>query len=68
MLPTFASADAPATRNSQYFEMLGNRAMYSEGWIAAARSGILPWIYSETPETMMKEPWELYNLTNDFSD
>jgi arylsulfatase len=48
--------------------MLGNRAMYSDGWIAGARSGILPWIYSETPETMMKQPWVLYNLTTDFSE
>jgi len=68
MVSTFASANAPATRTSQYFEMMGNRAMYSDGWIAGTRSGILPWIYSETPESMMKQPWELYNLTTDFSE
>ena len=68
MMSTFASASAPATRTSQYFEMMGNRAIYNDGWMASARSGILPWIYSETPESMMKQPWELYNLTNDFSE
>jgi arylsulfatase A-like enzyme len=68
MMSTFASADAPATRTSQYFEMLGNRAMYSDGWIAGARSGILPWIYSDAPESMMRQPWELYDLDKDYSE
>ncbi len=68
MMSTFASANAPATRTSQYFEMMGNRAMYSNGWIAAARSGMLPWVYSVAPDSMMRQPWELYNLTRDYSE
>jgi arylsulfatase len=68
MVSSFASANAPATRTRQYFEMMGNRAIYSDGWMASARSGILPWIYGTAPETMMQQPWELYNLTTDYSE
>ncbi len=68
MVSTFASADAPETRTSQYFEMMGNRAMYSDGWMAAARSGVLPWIYGTAPENMMRQAWELYDLNKDYSE
>ena len=37
------NAKAPSTRTQQYFEMLGNRAMYSDGWMASCRHGRLPW-------------------------
>jgi arylsulfatase A-like enzyme len=30
-----ANANAASTRKTQYFEMLGNRAIYSDGWIAS---------------------------------
>ena len=43
--PTFKNAKAPG-RNTQYFEMHGNRAIYNDGWIAAQRSGLLPWAYA----------------------
>jgi arylsulfatase A-like enzyme len=68
MLSTFASPSVPSNRTTQYFEMLGNRAIYNDGWIAAARSGQLPWVYSAAPETMMQQPWELYHLDTDFSE
>ncbi len=35
MLYTFDNANAPSTNKTQYFEMLGNRALYSDGWIAS---------------------------------
>ena len=31
------------TRRTQYFEMLGNRAIYHDGWVAACFHGRLPW-------------------------
>jgi arylsulfatase len=34
LLPVLADASAPAPRHTQYFEMLGSRAMYHEGWKA----------------------------------
>ena len=39
-----ANADAPSTRTTQYFEMLGNRAMYHDGWIAITTPPQPPWL------------------------
>jgi hypothetical protein len=66
MAPTFASPRAPEPRVTQYFEMLGNRAIYHEGFMGAARSGVLPWVYTEKTD-MDSQPWELYDLTRDYS-
>lgn len=60
------NADAPSTRTRQYFEMLGNRAMYSDGWIACCRHGRLPWETSGS-YSFDNDKWELYCLTEDFS-
>ena len=68
MLSTFNSASAPSKRTTQYFEMLGNRAIYHDEWIAAARSGQVAWAYSPAPENMMQQPWELYDLSKDYSE
>jgi arylsulfatase A-like enzyme len=65
---TFDSASVPSKRNTQYFEMLGNRAIYHDDWIAGARSGQLAWTYSAGPETMLQQPWELYHLSEDYSE
>src|SRR5262245_50684936 len=60
------NAKAPSARTQQYFEMLGNRAMYADGWIASCRHGRLPW---ETAGTsgFADDKWELYNIDEDFS-
>ena len=60
------NADAPSRRTRQYFEMLGNRAMYADGWIASCRHGRLPWETSGT-SGFGDDKWELYNLAEDFS-
>ena len=67
MLSTFASADAPTKRTTQYFEMLGNRSIYHDDWIAASRSGQIPWL-PPAPDTMLQQPWELYHLADDYSE
>jgi len=61
-----ANADAPSTRTQQYFEMLGNRAMYSDGWIASCRHGRLPWETSGS-SGFDEDRWELYDLESDYS-
>jgi hypothetical protein len=35
MVYTFDDAKSPSRHRTQYFEMLGNRAIYSDGWVAA---------------------------------
>ncbi len=63
-----ANAKAPSKRVTQYFEMLGNRAIYSDGWIASTTPPAPPWMLGtgKLPE-LNGYKWELYNLTEDFS-
>ena len=74
-LSTFDDANAPSRHTQQYFEILGNRAMYKDGWIACWRPDRIPWKFD--PETAArfapgkwdpdKDKCELYNLDEDFS-
>lgn len=65
MLYTFDDASARGRRQVQYFEMLGNRALYKDGWMAAVRHGRLPW--TGGTYGFDRDQWELYDLTQDFS-
>ena len=38
-----ANAEAPSTRTTQYFEMLGNRGIYHDGWYANTMPISPPW-------------------------
>src|SRR5256885_7391655 len=69
MVYSFDDPKAAGTRHVQYFEMLGNRALYKDGWIATARHGRLPWqtMGASTGE-FDQDKWELYNLADDFSE
>jgi arylsulfatase len=68
MCYSFAQPQAGSPRRRQYFEMFGNRAIYSDGWMASARHGPLPWEYSGGKLGGFEEDrWELYNLEQDFS-
>jgi arylsulfatase len=65
-LDVLANRAAPERHTRQYFEMHGNRSMYDSGWIAAKRSGILPW--APSMPTASDPPWELYDLAHDYSE
>lgn len=64
---TFADADAESRRTTQYFEILGNRAVYHDGWIASCFHGRLPWVRTQSHPFGDTERWELYRLNGDFS-
>ncbi|MEY4340281.1 MAG: hypothetical protein RLZ14_2131, partial [Actinomycetota bacterium] len=65
---TFQQPHAPSTHTTQYFEILGNRAMYHDGWIASCFHGRVPWIRMQAYEfDGPNERWELYDIRNDFS-
>jgi arylsulfatase len=49
----------------QYFEMFGNRAIYSNGWMARVVH-MVPWV-GKPRGTFTEEKWELYNIDEDFS-
>jgi len=52
---------------TQYFEMLGNRAIYHDGWVAATTPATLPWELSTKPppDVITGYKWELYNVQED---
>lgn len=61
---SFDDPNAPSKHNLQFFETSGNRGIYKDGWWAGSRLG-LPW--DGIGKQGSPEPWELYNLTTDFS-
>jgi arylsulfatase len=65
---TFDNSNAPSHHNLQYFEMVGNRGIYKDGWWAGARHA-LPWEIGTIGYTLPigQHPWELYDLDHDFS-
>ncbi len=64
----FDDADIPSKRKTQYFEILGNRAIYHDGWIASCFHGRVPWIRLKGYEfDGDQEKWELYDIRTDFS-
>ncbi len=64
-----ANANAPSKRDTQYFEMVGNRAIYHDGWIAATTPPAPPWLLGTGKMPPMNEyKWELYNITEDYSE
>src|SRR5262249_3666074 len=70
MMYTFDNANAPPRRRTQYFEMVGNRALYHDGWIACTTPKRPPWINvgGSTKNPADDYEWELYNIEEDFSE
>ena len=75
---TLDDADASARRHTQYFEMLGHRAIYHDGWRA-----VCPWpgpsfteagvgfgepISAEKLTELDATGWELYHVAEDFAE
>ena len=65
LLYSFTDANAKETHTVQYFEMFGNRAIYSDGWFA--RTIHRPAWQLKPSQGLAEDPWELYNTTEDFS-
>ncbi len=64
-----ANAEAASTHRTQYFEMMSDRALYHEGWIASTTPIRPPWeivgAAVEDPANAFK--WQLYDLTTDWT-
>ena len=64
-------ATAPARHRTQYFEIMGSRAIYHDGWMASAFGPRVPWLPGLPPGIQDWTPdhdvWELYNLDTDWS-
>jgi arylsulfatase len=63
------NANAPSKHTTQYFEMMGDHAIYHDGWIASTKVIRPPWdaFGAANPDPLNNVTWELYNLTNDYS-
>jgi arylsulfatase A-like enzyme len=62
------NADAPSTHKTQYFEMLGDHAIYHDGWILSTKVMRVPWDNSGTADNNPAAwPWELYDLSKDWT-
>ncbi len=65
MIYTFDKPEAASTHKVQYFEIMGNRAIYSDGWFAGTIHRA-PW--EQLPRRKLQDDiWELYDTRNDFS-
>ena len=72
---SLTDAAAPELHTQQYFETIGNRAMYKDGWWLAMRTPRIPWVL--TPDALAPyapgvwdpdaDPAELYYLPDDFT-
>ncbi|MCS5732682.1 arylsulfatase [Herbiconiux daphne] len=61
---SFDDAEAPERHTTQYFEMLGNRAIFHLGWTAVAKHKD-PWLASS--HGLDDDVWELYNVEEDWT-
>lgn len=61
--------NAPTTHQTQYFEMMGDHAIYHEGWMLSTKVIRPPWdvVGAVNPDPLNNVTWELYDLTKDFS-
>lgn len=62
---SFTQPKAAARHRTQYFEVFGNAAIYHDGWMLAERVKTDPRLGAAQPDPA--QPWQLYDLTKDFS-
>jgi arylsulfatase len=60
LVPVLFDENAPAPRDTQYFEMLGHRGIWHAGWKAVTRH--------TAGKAFDDDRWELYHLESDFSE
>jgi hypothetical protein len=65
MLYTFENPKAESTHKTQYFEIMGNRGIYSDGWFAGTIHRA-PW-EQKPRRPLLEDKWELYDTGKDFS-
>ena len=65
MLYTFTDGLAKSPHTVQYFEFMGNRGIYKDGWYATTLHRA-PW-ERHSRSSFDEDKWELYNTAEDFS-
>jgi arylsulfatase A-like enzyme len=63
------NAKEPSRHKTQYFEMMGQWALYHEGWLLSTQVNRAPWeaFRAANPDPLNNQVLQLYNLDKDFS-
>jgi arylsulfatase len=63
------NAKAPSRHKTQYFEMMGQWALYHEGWLLSTEVNRAPWeaFGAANPDPLNNQVLQLYDLNKDFS-
>ncbi len=63
------NAKAPSKHKTQYFEMMGQWALYNDGWLLSTKVNRAPWeaFGAANPDPLNNQVLQLYDLTKDFS-
>jgi arylsulfatase A-like enzyme len=66
---TFDAAKAPERHKTQYFEMMGQWALYKDGWLLSTKVNRAPWeaFQAANPDPLNNQVFQLYDLSKDFS-
>ena len=68
LLYSVDAPDAPNKKTRQYYEMYGNRAIWTEGWKAVTlHANRMPWELNKVLP-FEDDVWELYNVADDYSE
>ena len=64
-----ANANAPTRHHTQYFEMMGDHAIYHDGWIASTKVMRPPWdVAGAVSQDPAGFPYELYDVEHDWTE
>jgi len=67
---SFKDAKAPGQRHTQFFDIMGSRGIYYDGWFAGTFGPRNPWKEGGTDISKWdprNDTWELYNIDKDWS-
>jgi arylsulfatase len=64
-----ANAKVPTRHTTQYFEMMGQYALYHEGWFLSTKVNRAPWeaFGPANPDPLNNQEFELYDLTTNMN-
>ncbi len=64
-----ANANVPSRHRTQYFEMMGQWALYHDGWFLSTKVNRAPWqaFGPANPDPLNKQVLNLYDLNTDFN-
>lgn len=71
LLPTFGATGCPSPRSTQYFEMMGSRAIYHDGWKATTNHVANFPAQRELVEGSRdtdSDKWSLFHVAEDFAE